>query len=173
MRSSSEDLGAGSGGAAWSAARAAATPWRPSERVFWSRRRKLDGSGLTLMSAGWLRRIAVVVVMNPVSGGGMTKRGEIREEISKISKKYLNLWSWLSGSPGPVRVAGAKTRCSTAKIVGNQSRTAANRAIAAALSSGSLPFPHLGDCTHDGHPLAQEQPRSAASVAARWRGPAS
>ena len=36
---------------------------------------------------------------------------------------------------------------------------------APALSSGSLPFPHLGDCTHDGHPSAHPQSAMASRVA--------
>ncbi len=36
-------------------------------------------------------------------------------------------------------------------------------ATAGPLSSGSLPLPHLGDCTHDGQP--DSQPHSAIAVA--------
>ena len=44
------------------------------------------------------------------------------------------------------------------------------------LSSGSLPLPHLGDCTHDGHPrahghwrIASASPRSHRSASSRLR----
>ena len=52
------------------------------------------------------------------------------------------------------------------------SRTRARRS-AAALSRGSLPLPHLGDCTHAGQPEAQGQRPIASLVAvshssARW-----
>ncbi len=33
------------------------------------------------------------------------------------------------------------------------------------LSNGSLPFPHLGDCTHEGQPLGHSQPAIASRVA--------
>lgn len=38
--------------------------------------------------------------------------------------------------------------------------------IAPALSRGSFPFPHLGDCTQDGQPLSQPQSATASRVAA-------
>ena len=38
-------------------------------------------------------------------------------------------------------------------------------ATAPALSSGSLPLPHLGDCTHDGQPLSHSQAGDGARVA--------
>jgi secretion/DNA translocation related TadE-like protein len=37
---------------------------------------------------------------------------------------------------------------------------------APALSNGSLPFPHLGDCTHDGQPLRHSHAAIASRVAA-------
>jgi hypothetical protein len=40
-------------------------------------------------------------------------------------------------------------------------------AIAPSLSSGSLPLPHLGDCTQDGQPRAHGQSRRASSVRSR------
>ena len=33
---------------------------------------------------------------------------------------------------------------------------------AACLSSGWLPFPHFGDCTHDGQPSSHPQERTAS-----------
>ena len=41
--------------------------------------------------------------------------------------------------------------------------------MAAALSRGSLPLPHLGDCTHDGQPSRQPHASITASVVARCR----
>ena len=38
--------------------------------------------------------------------------------------------------------------------------TRRNTRTAPPLSSGSLPLPHLGDCTHDGHPSGTRTPRS-------------
>ena len=40
-----------------------------------------------------------------------------------------------------------------------------SRPTAPALSSGSLPLPHLGDCTHDGQPSAHSQAAMASRVA--------
>ncbi len=40
--------------------------------------------------------------------------------------------------------------------------------MAPCLESGSLKFPHLGDCTQLGQPWSQGQDRKAASVASRW-----
>src|SRR5690349_7409809 len=37
-------------------------------------------------------------------------------------------------------------------------RTTSRVATAPALSSGSLPLPHFGDCTHDGQPDSHPQP---------------
>jgi hypothetical protein len=44
---------------------------------------------------------------------------------------------------------------------------------APSLSSGSLPFPHLGDCTHEGHPATQGQAATTSAVTAQWRSAAS
>ena len=46
---------------------------------------------------------------------------------------------------------------------GASARIASSSCTAPALSSGSLPLPHLGECTHDGQPSAHSQ----ASIAAR------
>ena len=46
---------------------------------------------------------------------------------------------------------------------GASARIALSSCTAPALSSGSLPLPHLGECTHDGQPSAHSQ----ASIAAR------
>ena len=43
------------------------------------------------------------------------------------------------------------------------------RASAPLLSSGSLPLPHFGDTTHEGHPPAQPHERNRSHVACRWR----
>src|SRR3954467_1020318 len=43
--------------------------------------------------------------------------------------------------------------------------TRSSQVIAPALSSGSLPLPHLGDCTHDGQPIGHPQALIAAPVA--------
>ena len=48
-------------------------------------------------------------------------------------------------------------------------RIAAKSEAAAGLSSGSLPFPHFGLCTHDGHPSEQGHCRIVSRVAARSR----
>ena len=40
---------------------------------------------------------------------------------------------------------------------------------APALSNGSFPLPHLGDCTHEGHPSEQGQPATVSSVASSHR----
>src|SRR5690606_16612471 len=53
------------------------------------------------------------------------------------------------------------------------SRAARRRASAPSLSSGSLPLPHFGDCTHDGHPAAQPQAATSSAVARTWRSAAS
>ena len=45
------------------------------------------------------------------------------------------------------------------------SSTTSSTTIAPALSSGSLPFPHLGDCTQDGQPDGHSQSAIAARVA--------
>lgn len=39
--------------------------------------------------------------------------------------------------------------------------------MAACLSMGLLPEPHLGECTQDGHPVSHGQPATAASVFSR------
>src|SRR2546429_8198310 len=50
--------------------------------------------------------------------------------------------------------------------------TARRTAIAPSLSSGSFQFPHLGDCTHDGHPPSQRHAVITSSVASTCRRPA-
>ena len=50
-------------------------------------------------------------------------------------------------------------------------RMARSSASAPALSSGSLPLPHLGDCTQLGHPRWHGHRSITARVASRWRGP--
>jgi hypothetical protein len=47
----------------------------------------------------------------------------------------------------------------------NSASTSRSTSKAPALSSGSLPLPHLGDCTHDGHPLGHSHASMAAAVA--------
>lgn len=47
---------------------------------------------------------------------------------------------------------------------GASARRVSSRSTAPALSSGSLPLPHLGDCTHDGHPAGQGQSAMASRV---------
>lgn len=44
--------------------------------------------------------------------------------------------------------------------------TVSSTATAPALSSGSLPFPHFGDWTQDGHPAGHSQEAIASRVAA-------
>ena len=50
---------------------------------------------------------------------------------------------------------------------------ARSRRAAACLSSGSLRLPHLGDCTHDGHPVSHSHCSSVSRVAASWASVAS
>ena len=47
---------------------------------------------------------------------------------------------------------------------GASARIASSSCTAPALSSGSLPLPHLGECTHDGQPSAHSQATIAARV---------
>lgn len=48
-----------------------------------------------------------------------------------------------------------------------QARIVRSSATAAALSSGSFPFPHLGDCTQLGQPRLQRQRSTTARVASK------
>lgn len=48
---------------------------------------------------------------------------------------------------------------------GEAARTASSSRAAAALSRGSFPLPHLGDCTQDGQPVSHSQSPSTARVA--------
>ena len=54
--------------------------------------------------------------------------------------------------------------------VGASASRAASSCTAPALSSGSLPLPHLGECTHDGQPSAHSQATIASRVtrSQRW-----
>ena len=52
-----------------------------------------------------------------------------------------------------------------------QPRPVSSNRTAPVLSSGSLKLPHLGDWTHDGHPVSHGQARMASMVAVRRRRP--
>ena len=47
---------------------------------------------------------------------------------------------------------------------GAQASTARSSRTAPVLSSGSLPLPHLGDCTQPGQPVSQRQVRTVSRV---------
>ena len=53
---------------------------------------------------------------------------------------------------------------------GASARIASSSCTAPALSSGSLPLPHLGECTHDGQPSAHSQATIASRVTRSQRG---
>ena len=65
----------------------------------------------------------------------------------------------------PPVVVAARAGYGSVGSFGAPSSTASSSDAAPALSSGSLPLPHLGDCTHDGQPAAQLQSPIAALVA--------
>ena len=52
----------------------------------------------------------------------------------------------------------------------NACSTTSSTRTAPGLSSGALPLPHLGDCTHEGQPVRHSHPEIAARVAASQRG---
>jgi secretion/DNA translocation related TadE-like protein len=69
---------------------------------------------------------------------------------------------------GSSAVSGEGDPTSTA--LASSSSTTSNTRTAPALSSGSLPLPHFGDCTHDGQPLSHSQLATVARVAcSHWR----
>lgn len=59
---------------------------------------------------------------------------------------------------GPVELGGQP-------VAAKASRTASRIVTAASLSSGALPLPHLGDCTHEGQPASHTQLEIVARVA--------
>lgn len=63
--------------------------------------------------------------------------------------------------------AGSRTVHASARAgrLPSAASTRSSRTTAPALSSGSLPLPHLGDCTHDGHPAGHSQAAMASRVA--------
>jgi hypothetical protein len=70
------------------------------------------------------------------------------------------------------RVAAADQRGGTSSRLG-ANPAARRRERAPALSSGSFQLPHLGDCTHDGHPSSQPHASSTSNVARSWSSAAS
>jgi secretion/DNA translocation related TadE-like protein len=74
------------------------------------------------------------------------------------------------GRSFPNLAADGSWRGSASTAAASSSRTTSSTRTAPALSSGSLPLPHLGDCTHDGHPLSHSQVATVARVAcSHWR----
>jgi secretion/DNA translocation related TadE-like protein len=63
---------------------------------------------------------------------------------------------------GPTGTAGDYPESSAD---GSASSTASSTVIAPALSSGSLPLPHLGDCTQEGQPAGHSHAAMASRVA--------
>jgi secretion/DNA translocation related TadE-like protein len=53
---------------------------------------------------------------------------------------------------------------------GASAKSASSSCTAPALSSGSLPLPHFGDCTHDGQPSGHSQATMASRVTRSQRG---
>ena len=78
-----------------------------------------------------------------------------------------------SGRPGRcVSGRGRPRRRSSSSgpsTAASSSRTTSRTRTAPALSSGSLPLPHLGDCTQDGQPLSHSQLATVARVACSQR----
>jgi secretion/DNA translocation related TadE-like protein len=69
------------------------------------------------------------------------------------------------------QVAGSSPRSPSRgpSSAASSSRTTSSTRTAPALSSGSLPLPHLGDCTQDGQPLSHSQLATVARVACSQR----
>ena len=88
--------------------------------------------------------------------GALARRGHARGPAHRAAEARLGVP--LVGEPGrPVTPASTASSSSTAPD----------------LSNGSLPLPHLGDCTHDGHPSSHGQAAMLSRVARRWRSAAS
>src|SRR5699024_11015826 len=66
------------------------------------------------------------------------------------------------GIPGPLPKVREKAVAGTGRA---HSSTVRSRRSAASLSKGSLPFPHFGGCTQDGHPSMHSQAAMADRVA--------
>ena len=65
----------------------------------------------------------------------------------------------------PVSSAGSAGGGAASSAAASSSRTTSRTRTAPALSSGSLPLPHFGDCTQDGQPLSHSQLATVARVA--------
>src|SRR6516165_5548605 len=87
----------------------------------------------------------------------------------------LRLWRRQSGARGPADTPGTGSAASAGSgLVAVASAAAASGAPASrvsssrtapSLASGSLPVPHFGDCTQDGHPAWHSQLMIASAVA--------
>ena len=79
--------------------------------------------------------------------------------------------SWPHGAlqPNPGRVATTPGSHDPAAPIPRARSTTSSTVPAPALSSGTLPLPHFGDCTHDGQPARHAQSSIAARVAASHR----
>lgn len=73
-------------------------------------------------------------------------------------------WAAHGQPPAPVRSAPDSQRSGSQRW-GLVLRTVHHGARAPGLSSGSLPLPHLGDWTHDGHPRSHRHASIASAVA--------
>ncbi len=71
----------------------------------------------------------------------------------------------LAGGAVPEAAARAGLRCPASYSCGAPAWSTSSSRIAPALSRGSLPLPHLGDCTHDGQPSAHSHDAIASRVA--------
>jgi len=137
--------------AAREAARAAATDPDPGV----ARAAALASSGLDPT------RLVVTVT---TTGDGTTDR-RVRVEVTYRAPTAVPLVGALVADR-TIRTT-ATMRLETLPPDGYPSRIAWSRWMAAALSRCSLAFPHLGDCTHDGHPSPHPQASTLSRVARR------
>ena len=86
----------------------------------------------------------------------------VSDDSVVVSVGFPATGSWLDGWTRQI-IGRARAGYSAAV---SRARTRPSSRMAPALSSGSLPVPHLGDWMHEGHPWLHPQPRIASRVAA-------
>jgi hypothetical protein len=126
---------------------------------------RLDGAMLTRCElAGAIATVAVSVRLPPPLAGFGTAVAAARAGPAS------------EAAPAPSAAPGSAAPCPPPPRAGQSQQsemTAVNRRSAASFSSGSLPVPHFGECTHDGQPVGQRHAAMASRVAvsqssARW-----
>lgn len=92
---------------------------------------------------------AIVDVVVAVPTAGLARFASLAAEVRAHAR---------AGPASPDQLSGAASG-------GAPDNKVSSSVIAPALSSGSLPFPHLGDWTHDGQPFSQPHDAMASRVA--------